>query len=189
MENEKDALVAVTGCADSRNVAGKIYITLISKRSPFQKSYVMDSHGHVVPIKRQKYDHIKYPMNKVLTNRDSGELIEGDEIIDTEVEATASKAVANGVWFAIKARIRLGTDASALEKIENNLNTTVDNWLSEMFTHVQAHYHHQTLNHRINFEVTNSLYLLKILYCKYKFSNQLFGFYMVYVFSLRILEE
>ena len=42
LKYEEDARVAVTGCVDERNLEGKMNITLLSKRSPYQKSFFMD---------------------------------------------------------------------------------------------------------------------------------------------------
>ena len=82
--------------------------------------------------------------------------VEGDEIGDTEEETKAQNTVvgtSNSVPFAVKAKIKLGTDVSASDTITKKLHRTVDEWISEILTHVQAHYHHPTLRHRINFEV------------------------------------
>ena len=81
---------------------------------------------------------------------------EGDALGDPVEEARAKSAIVGGknsVPFAIKAKIKIGTDVSARDTITKKLNTTVDAWISEMFTHLQAHYHHPSLRHRVNFEV------------------------------------
>ena len=146
MENEKDDTVAVTGCADEQNLEGKIYVTLISKRFPTQSKFViyLDSFGASEELKRGL-------RKEIVTNR--VEMIDEDEIDDEEIEAKASTAAQDGAPCTIKAKIRLGTDASAKEQIEKRLHRDVDGWLAEMFTHVQAHFLHPSLQHRINFEV------------------------------------
>ena len=148
LKYEVDATVAVTGCANEENREAKMYITLISKRSTYQKSFSMDFSGHFKPIQLMGVDSI--------TSRSGNTFVDGDELGDTEEEAKAQGTIiggGNSVPFAIKAKIKVGTDRSARDTITNKLNTTVDAWISEVFTHFQAHYHHPTLRHRITFEV------------------------------------
>ena len=161
LKNEIDASVAVTGCADKRNKAGKMFLTLISKRSPYQKYFSMDFNGHVESIQVKEphsSNFLEYRnLEMDLLSRETKEFIEGDEIGDTEEESRASAVSVTGggnhVPYAIKARIKLGIDESARKTITNKLKSNVDTWLAEMLTHLQAHYHHPTLRHRINFKV------------------------------------
>ena len=156
LKNDVDATVAVTGCPDENNQDELMFITLISKRSIYQKSFVMDFTGHVEPIQLSEVDSRNLQVHENLDFRNENKFVEGDEIGDTEEEAKAQSTVVGGsnpVPFAIKAKIKLGTDASASDTITNRLNRTVDAWIAETFTHVQAHFHHRTLRHRINFEV------------------------------------
>ena len=161
LQHEKDATVAVTGCADvNRNIEGKIFITLISKQSPDQKLFVIhlkDDETHITSRsgKREKRhlfeaQEVAAQTETILTTTD---VFEGDEVKDKELEAKVSKAADTGVPCSIKAKIKIGTDLSASNTIQSNLQMSVDNWLAEMFTHVQSHYYHPSLQHRINFEV------------------------------------
>ena len=153
LENENDASVAVTGCADDRNHEGKMYLTIISKRSPYQKSFSLDVNGNVKLIEAKSGNTVNNLLIQNIIDRRGFEIMEGDEIKNAELEAKAANAETNGVPCSIKVKIRLGIDASALKTIEKSLQRTYDNWLAEVFTHAQVHYHHPTLQHRINFEV------------------------------------
>ena len=151
LKYEEDARVAVTGCLDERNLEGKIYITLLSKRSPYQKSFSMDFDGNVEPIQIMESNDAYLGISTRQVGY--GTFTDKDEIGISSLEVEASEADTNGVPFELNAKIKLGTDTSALDKIVNGLNTTVANWLADMFTHVQNHYYHSTLGHVINFEV------------------------------------
>ena len=156
LENEVDAKVALTGCMDESNVERKMYITILSSRSPFRKSFSVDFDGNVSHIQREEHNEEKE------SNRMAEEFFEGDMIGDQEEETFASKVILGGtntVPYAIKATIRLGIDVSAKNTIENRLGTTVDDWLTKVMTHFQAHYNHPTLRHRIAFKVTQVLVL------------------------------
>ena len=61
-----------------------------------------------------------------------------------------------------KSQIRCFWNLPAVNKIVNGLGRTVDDWLAEMFTHVQNHYHHDTLQHKINFEVDLNIFIYSI---------------------------
>ena len=148
LKYEQDARVAVTGCPDQRNLEGRMYITLLSKHSLYQKSFSMDLDGHVEPIQIMQSNNAYLSTPENLTSRQEDTFTDGDAIVNSQVEAEASVAESTGVPSSIKLRIRLGTDIAAKDK----LGTMVDNWLAEMFTHVQNHYHHTSLGHRINFE-------------------------------------
>ena len=108
----------------------------------------MDFNGNFEPIKIMQVDDIH--------SRTGTTFVEGDMIGDTQEEKKAKNTIIGGgntVPFAIKAQIKVGIDKLARNTITNKHKTTVDAWISEVFTHFQAHYHHPTLRHRINFEV------------------------------------
>ena len=113
----------------------------------------MDLDGNTEPVQLQRSNHQSLPEDKTILLRQGGTFTDGDEIGDSEIEAEAASSDTNHVPYEIKVKIKLGTDSSARDTIENNLGTTVDNWLAEVFTHVQLHYHHRSLKHKINFEV------------------------------------
>ena len=170
LHHDKEATVAVTGCADAeRNIEGKMYITLMSRQSPYQKMFTIDlkdNGGNIQyrsshPQKRQ-LSEAQQVAEQIETIIRATETIEDDEIIDKDVEARVSKAPGDGVPCSIKAKIKMGTDASAWHTIHDYLQMSVDNWLAEMFTHVQSYYYHPTLKHRINFEVKFKSFPMKI---------------------------
>ena len=153
LENELNATVGLTGCLDERNEEGKIYITMLSSRSRYQKSFSVDFNGSVLPLYRVEQD------NEHEMSRELDEFFEGDEIGDMEEETRAHAVVLGGknsVPYAIRAKVKLGIDVSAMHTILNKLDTTVDSWLTDVVTHLQVHYHHPTLRHRITFEVRNT---------------------------------
>ena len=159
--HEKDARVAVTGCLDdTRNTDGKMYISLLSRRSPLQKSFSMDLNGNVKPIKITESNDAYMSSKNEVISRQSGPFIEGDAIGETDIEAAAAASTTDGVPFKIKVNIKIGTDTAAINKITNELGRTVDDWLAEMFTHFQNHYNHATLQHNLNFEVPTFNYSL-----------------------------
>ena len=124
---------------------------MLSERSRYQKYFIIDQKGNFEPIKTTDSNDDK------ILSRDDDEFVEGDEIGDIEEEEEAHSVIIGGknkVPFAIKVTIKIGVDRSARKTIVNRLNRTVDQWLSDVVTHLQAIYHHPTLHHRINFEVS-----------------------------------
>ena len=156
LKNEVDAIVAVTGCVDEKNPHTKRYISLLSTRSRNQKYFSVDFNGNVEPIHIMNVDSINSLVTDDMDTQNKKIVVEGDQVDETEGEIHAPAPIIGGsnpVPYAIKAKIKLGVDQSARDTITNRFNTTLDAWLAEVFTHVQAHYRHPTLRHRINFEV------------------------------------
>ena len=161
LQNERDVTVAVTGCPDAeRNAEKKMLITLMSSQSPGQKSFAIDLNydekrmtSRSIKLVKRQLSEAQQVAEELETIIAANEILEDDEIKDKELEARVSKAPETGVPCSIKARIKMGTDASAKDYIQNRLKMSVDHWLAEMFTHVQSHYYNPTLQHRINFEV------------------------------------
>ena len=150
LKHEPGSVVAVTGCLDNVNSNEKIYITMLSERSIYQKNFVIDKQGNFEPIIAMDSKHDKS------RSRDDDEFVEGDEIGDIEEEEEAHTVILgaeNKVPFAIKVKLKIGVDMSARKTIVNRLETTVDQWISDVVTHLQAVFHHPTLHHRVNFEV------------------------------------
>ena len=163
LKNEVDATVAVTGCVTENNRDAKMSITLISKRSLYQKSFSFDLSGNFEPIVKAGGNTIL--VDRQLFSRALNMSDEGDALGDPDIEAKAMETILGGrnsVPFAIKVKIKVGTDASARDTITNNFNITVQEWISEVFTHIQAHYHHPSLRHRVNFEVHEIIILFKV---------------------------
>ena len=158
LKNEKTARVAVTGCVDERNLEGKMYISMISKRSPYQKLFSMDLDGTVNPIKVTESNDAYKTAHGAVVSRNGGEFQDYDEIGETDIEEAAEASTTDGVPYNLKVTVKIGTDTAAINKIVNDLGRTVDDWLAETFTHVQNHYHHDTLQHKINFEVDSNVF-------------------------------
>ena len=151
LKHESGSVVAVTGCLKMHDINSKMYITLLSERSRYQKYFVIDTYGNFEGIKPT---NIFIPDE--ISSRNDVEFVEGDEIGDIEEEEESKSVIIGGknkVPFAIKAKIKIGVDVSACNTIVHQLDTSVDQWLSDVMTHVQAIFHHPTLHHRINFEV------------------------------------
>ena len=150
LQHETGSVVAVTGCLETRRTDPKMYITMLSERSMYQKYFLIDKYGNFEEIKTTD----SYT-NKT-SSRIDGKFVEGDEIGDIEEEEEAHSVIIGGknkVPFAMKVTIKMGVDRSARKTIVSRLDTSVDQWLTDVLTHVQAIFHHPTLHHRINFEV------------------------------------
>ena len=152
LENEKTARVAVTGCVDDKNLEKKMYISMISARSPYQKLFSMDFDGNVTPIQLGESNDAYETSQGVVVSRAGKEFQQLDEIGETDIEAAAEASTTDGVPHNLKMKVKIGTDTASINKIVNGLGRTVDDWLAETFTHVQNHYHHATLQHKIDFE-------------------------------------
>ena len=117
----------------------------------------MDLDGNVESIKITESNDAYLESPKDAINRHIGSIkgdlfIEKDELGSIKVEKAAAAAKTGGVPYELNVSIKIGTDTSAPNKIVGD-GGTVDNWLAEVFTHVQNHYYHATLGHRINFDV------------------------------------
>ena len=164
LENDKDAsTVAVTGCLSRTTPEEKMLITMFSNNSPFHSYFSLDVDGNVQHITTDKYRAGAISRSGSFTGvsknvhgpRGTGNQNSvDDEIIDEELEEAAANMgnVQDLVPQELKVNIRMGVDTSAKAAIEG-LGLTVDNWLSDLLTHTQAHFFHSSLNHIINFEV------------------------------------
>ena len=78
-----------------------------------------------------------------------------DEEINNEIKAEANAVSVNGTGTpsCIQARLRLGYDQSAKQTIEGS-GGNVENWMAEVFTHVQILYMHHTLQIKVVFDVS-----------------------------------
>ena len=61
--------------------------------------------------------------------------------------------VSGSVPDTLSINFRFGIDTSAKSAIEDELSMTIDNYLSDLLTHTQAHYMLPSLNHAVTFEV------------------------------------
>ena len=118
----------------------------------------MDVNGNVETVQLQPSKHPSFPGD--ISSREGSTFTEGVDISDSEIEAKAASSDTKNVPYKLAAKIRLGIDSAARNKIEKDLGTTVDNWLAEMFAHVQLHFLHSSLKHKINFEVCAKNYCI-----------------------------
>ena len=158
---EKKSVVAVTGCLNLNTPDQKMFITMFSENSPTHSYFSLDVDGRVKSI-RPKSETTKFigrkkksPIKKSIEyDIEEGES-EEDEVIDEELERLASRMgdVSEDVPDTLIVNFRFGVDTSAKAAIEDELSMTVDNYLSDLLTHTQAHYMLSSLNHTVKFEV------------------------------------
>ena len=130
LDNEKDATVAVTGCPDvERNVEQKLFITLMSKQSPNQKSFAINLSqnkerlaSRSLNVVKRQLPEAQQAVEEMETTITDKEIIEEDQIKDKDLEARVSKSPEIGVSCSIRARIKMGTDASSRDYIQNRFN-------------------------------------------------------------------
>ena len=162
LENEeKKSVVAVTGCLNRNTPDQKMFITMFSENSPTHSYFSLDVDGRVKSIRpkdgttklvsRKTKSHIKKSIEYDIEEGESEE----DEVIDEELERLASRMgdVSDDVPDTLVVNFRFGVDTSAKAAIEDELSMTVDNYLSDLLTHTQAHYMLSSLNHTVKFEV------------------------------------
>ena len=155
------SVVAVTGCLNRNAPNNKMSITMFSENSPTHSYFSLDIDGNVHSI-RPKSGATKAVSRKTRSetrksipiNIDNGEA-ENDYVIDKELERLAARMgdVSDKVPDKLKINFRFGIDTSAKSAIEDELSMTVDNYLSDLLTHTQAHYMLPSLNHVVKFEV------------------------------------
>ena len=162
--DETESNVAVTGCLLGDKPDAKIHITLLSKHSPFHKTFSLDPSGNVKHIEIQS-DHdegIDKPSAKdTLRNTSPWKPCGGDSYIN-ELEENAASAVtaeqSSTVPRTLALKFRLGYDKGVKSYLERR-GKNVDNWLAEVMTHAQNHYIHSSLQHKIIFEEFKYSYL------------------------------
>jgi len=146
--DEMHSVVAVTGCLMRDDRDEKMHITLISENSPKHKSFSVDKNGITKPIKIQS----KVESRKYSTGMDDS------SIINKQKDSAAAKVSAmdrSTVPPILTVKIRLGYDKSVKQYFGGN-GGNVDNWMSKVMTHSQAHFLHSSLKHKIIFEVTQT---------------------------------
>ena len=162
--DEMESSVAVTGCLFPNDASDeKMHITLLSKHSPFHKTFTMDHKGNVKHIKlKSSKRYYKSPDKSSLQKRkpslrdSSGwEMFGGDYLIN-EAEEKLASAVKSSEMDTVPTYLtvdfRLGYDRDVKEYLESR-GQNVDNWLCEVMTIAQAHFRHSSLQHQITFKV------------------------------------
>ena len=161
--DETESNVAVTGCLMGQNPDEKMHISLLSKHSPFHKTFSLDGKGTVRHIEIEQSDSetvddvsSKYTKRGYeSTNRDGWRWIGGDSMMNDKQEAAASAITVEqmgAVPTVLKLKFRLGYDKGVKNYLQRR-GQNVDNWLAEVMTHAQNHYEHSSLKHKIIFEV------------------------------------
>ena len=155
------SVVAVTGCLDRNTPHNKMSITMFSENSPDHSYFSLDIDGNVHSI-RPKSGATKFVTRgtkgdlkkSIPLNFDKGET-KKDYVIDEHLESLAARMgdVSGSVPDTLSINFRFGIDTSAKSAIEDELSMTVDNYLSDLLTHTQAHYMLPSLNHVVKFEV------------------------------------
>ena len=157
----KKSVVAVTGCLNRMTPQNKMSITMFSENSPVHRYFSLDIDGNVHSIRP------KSGATKVVSRRTKGDFKKSiplnfdkgqtkkDYVIDEQLESLAARMgdVSGSVPDTLSINFRFGIDTSAKSAIENELSMTVDNYLSDLLTHTQAHYMLPSLNHVVKFEV------------------------------------
>ena len=154
LRSEEDSRVSVTGCFDNRNSEGKLYISLLSRRSPFQKSFAMDMRGNVKPIYIAESNNAYITLTGEVFTRNNEIFQHEDKVEETIMEAARDASANNSVPYNLSLTVKIGTDTGVSDYIVNTLGRTVDEWIAEMFTHVQNHFYHPSLNHKVHFEIS-----------------------------------
>ena len=78
--------------------------------------------------------------------------IDGDEVIDDEEEKRVASFEATSVPRKLKATIKFGFDQTLSDELGGRIG--FDSWISQVFTHTQAHFRHsESLGTEIEFEV------------------------------------
>ena len=157
----KKSVVAVTGCLNRKTPQNKMSITMFSENSPSHRYFSFDIEGNVHSIRP------KSGATKVVSRRTKGDFKKSiplnfdkgatkkDYVIDEQLESLAARMgdVSGSVPDTLSINFRFGVDTSAKSAIEDELSMTVDNYLSDLLTHTQAHYMLPSLNHAVTFEV------------------------------------
>ena len=157
--DETDSKVSVTGCLMGNDPDEKMHITLLSKHSPFQKSFSLDRHGTVRHVNIKDDKRYQENAKPILSDRDvhvDDWKNLGNEVFWTKVENksdSVSEELLAAVPYTIAVNFRLGYDKGTKDYLEK-VNVNIDNWLAEVMTHAQVHFLHSSLQHQIFFMVT-----------------------------------
>ena len=162
LEGDEDkSVVAVTGCLSRRRTDEKMFVTMFSKHSPSQSYFSLDIDGKVQSIHpkdgvSEAIHSVEGKARKAIALNVQGDEDANDAVVDDNLEKLAASMgdVRGSVPEKLTINLRFGVDTSAKSAIEGTLSTTVDNYLSDLLTHTQAHYLLPSLDHEITFEVT-----------------------------------
>merc|ERR1712223_2116343 len=146
LRNDPTSSLAVTGCLNKPG--DKMEITLISKNNK-NMLFSVDFEGNAENLKIPYEEGAHSISMRVGKNRLR---VEGDEVIDDEEEKRVASFKATSVPRKLKATIKFGFDQTLSDELGGR--TSFDSWISEVFTHTQAHFRHsESLGTEIEFEV------------------------------------
>ena len=164
--DEMNSIVAVTGCLKADDIDEKMHITILSPHSPNHKTFSVDKSGKTkhIEIKSDFLDEgFSSYENMMTTSKDfssrfrrqaAGKKSDPNYVNENwensarNVTVEQKRAVPN--YLALN--IRVGYDKSVKEYFEGK-GEIVDNWLSEVLTQVQLYFLHNSLKHKIIFQV------------------------------------
>jgi len=167
LQGEEDkSVVAVTGCLSRKREDEKMFITMFSENSPSQSYFSLDIDGNVQSIHPKSgvakaINDVKGQAKKSIDLNLNENELNDDEVVDGKLETLSAKMgdFRESVPENLTINLRFGVDTSAKSAIEDTLSTTIDNYLSDLLTHTQAHYFLPSMDHKIKFEVTKPTYL------------------------------
>ena len=162
IENDEDTRVAMTGCLSEKGNNDKAFITLLSKNSLYQKSFSLDRFGHFKEVKTNDGDidinnvwedklfvedrDVHFDDWQTFGNQKRWDKMEHrDESVTQEQRQT--------VPYSLNLNFRFGYDKGTKEWMKEN-DENIDNWLSEVMTHLQIHFTHSSLEHYIFLNVS-----------------------------------
>ena len=160
--DEKDSRVAVSGCLlTEKNKNEKVYITLLSKHSLYQKSFSLDRRGNTNVIKTTNSRATHPDIHRRIQDRNIhfddwntyGEeryWLRKQKLFD----AVTDEQMAS-VPYSINVNFRLGYDKGTKRWMMDS-DQNIDNWLAEVMTHTQIHFTHSSLRHYVFLNVSHS---------------------------------
>ena len=157
-DDEIESSIAITGCLMGDDTDEKIHITILSKHTPFHKTFSLDTNGNVEHIElRSSNNDMEEEITPKVTLRDTSPWKTcGSDAFYNELQEAAAFAVTaeqtTTVPSTLTLKFRIGYDKGVKSYLRRR-GKNVDNWLAEVMTHAQAHYTHSSLQNKIIFQV------------------------------------
>ena len=168
----------MSGCLSEKGNNEKAYITLLSKHSLYQKSFSLDRLGNSKEIKTNS-DGINI-YKELDEEQDDGPSVENRDVHfddwqsygnqkmwykkEAEVESVTEEQL-KSVPYSLNVNFRFGYDKGTKQWMTEN-NKNIDNWLSEVMTHLQIHFTHSSLEHYIFLNVSKSQEIPTRIFCE-----------------------
>jgi hypothetical protein len=156
--DEVESSVAITGCLMGDDTDEKIHITILSKHTPFHKTFSLDANGNVKHIETRSDNNVmEQELSPKVTLRETSPWKAcGSDAFYNELQEFAAFAVTAEqttiVPSTLTLKFRIGYDKGVKSYLRRR-GKNVDNWLAEVMTHAQAHYTHSSLQNKIIFQV------------------------------------